>query len=547
MKRGVLQFSVVRRIFLASVVISSILTPPLVGRLRAAEPKSVPPANAEKGRLLFERVWKIGENATKDDDGLGPMFNERSCVACHALGGVGGGGPNQKNVDLLTVVVPEALQFTEPIGVGNTVVPNKPGLLALQSRVALIHDRLSSGGIVLHTYGVEPEYARFREQVLGLTPSGISPVKSPAGELPIAREPPGNDPIKTIRIDDVTLLLSRRNSSAMFGAGLIDKIAEMDIQAIADDQPLRNPKITGRYMGRFGWRGQTSHLDSFVRNACVVELGLSVKDAPAETNSPVDSTRRLQGKVKATKKPKPSSVAKQPDLSETQVNDLIAFVASLPAPQRRIPADDDNAAAVRDGESLFYSVGCAECHRPSIGPVVGLYSDLLLHDMGPRLEDPQAAFRRPRATVYYSGHRMGLRTGELAREWKTPPLWGLADSAPYLHDGRAATVDEAILWHDGEASDSVSAYKALMQPDRDKLLAFLATLIAPAAQEALVSTTKTDIDKNEQKAASRLRLALALRDRNELDVARQWLTALVNDFPATKAAAEAQQLLPTLP
>jgi cytochrome c peroxidase len=150
-------------------------------------------------------------------------------------------------------------------------------------------------------------------------------------------------------------------------------------------------------------------------------------------------------------------------------------------------------AAIRSGEQLFKRVGCAVCHRPSIGNVKGIYSDLLVHVMGSKLADPSMAPLSPPAVVttpsptrYYGGGSVvNLQTpptvDKLARhqEWKTPPLWGLRDSGPYLHDGRAKTVEEAIAYHGGEAAGCIERYLALPGDARARLLTFLSTLAAP--------------------------------------------------------------------
>jgi CxxC motif-containing protein (DUF1111 family) len=180
------------------------------------------------------------------------------------------------------------------------------------------------------------------------------------------------------------------------------------------------------------------------------------------------------------------------------------------------------------------------CHKPNLGQVRGIYSDLLLHDMGPRLADPalaaawssgplaaglwgngkelypgqkfyqkfyEDAFRKYMPQAFDAKGRLlgmaGLKNGQfpfvgasdsfpgalplgklaanLEREWRTPPLWGVADSAPYLHDGRAATLEQAIDWHGGEATSSLRMYKRLKPEQRKQLIAFLKTLVAPGA------------------------------------------------------------------
>jgi len=130
------------------------------------------------------------------------------------------------------------------------------------------------------------------------------------------------------------------------------------------------------------------------------------------------------------------------------------------------------------GYRLFEQVGCATCHTPQLGQVNGLYSDLLLHDMGESSSDV-ATYYGGSASPGSPGNVADARaTGApaMASEWRTPPLWGVADSAPYLHDGRARTLDEAIRLHDGQAKEIAERYAKLERGDRRLLLQFLHSL-----------------------------------------------------------------------
>ena len=126
---------------------------------------------------------------------------------------------------------------------------------------------------------------------------------------------------------------------------------------------------------------------------------------------------------------------------------------------------------MESGRKLFATLGCAICHRPKLGDVEGIYSDLLLHDMGIYLGN-------------FWKHRFNeLGTGKFGagiNEWRTPPLWGLRNSAPYLHDGRAETIEDAILMHGGEGVTAVIAFEKLTLRERLQLDFFLQSLVAPA-------------------------------------------------------------------
>ena len=142
---------------------------------------------------------------------------------------------------------------------------------------------------------------------------------------------------------------------------------------------------------------------------------------------------------------------------------------------------------MREGEALFHTIGCGDCHVPKLGSVAGLYSDLLLHDLGDRLSDPSPAppntgLGRQSAGGYSSRIVLVNQPSSFRqrmRQWKTPPLWGLRDSGPYLHDGRAETIEEAIAYHVGQAERAATAFLRLPAEGRNQILAFLMTLAAP--------------------------------------------------------------------
>jgi CxxC motif-containing protein (DUF1111 family) len=161
-----------------------------------------------------------------------------------------------------------------------------------------------------------------------------------------------------------------------------------------------------------------------------------------------------------------------PDLDRKQFRQLVAFVETLPKPVEVLPTSAvERDQAVR-GKQLFSTVGCAVCHVPELGGVKGVYSDFLLHKVddgvpgnngyGAALPDTPIPDELPRLN-----------------EWKTPALWGVADSAPYMHDGVAPTLLAAILAHGGDAKSVKEAFKKLPDGDQQAVVAFLQTLKAP--------------------------------------------------------------------
>jgi CxxC motif-containing protein (DUF1111 family) len=169
-------------------------------------------------------------------------------------------------------------------------------------------------------------------------------------------------------------------------------------------------------------------------------------------------------------------------------------VAYFPRPISRTPETKEKADAISAGRELFECLGCASCHQPRLGDVNGIYSDLLLHDMGPALSGAgsyaaEVQSRLPqteieplpiiRDSIDGTAKENRERFGAEPREWRTPPLWGLHDSAPYLHDGRAQTIGEAILSHDGEGAAAAQAFEKLTVQEKSQLDSFLNSLVAP--------------------------------------------------------------------
>jgi CxxC motif-containing protein (DUF1111 family) len=220
--------------------------------------------------------------------------------------------------------------------------------------------------------------------------------------------------------------------------------------------------LAGNRIGRFGWKGQFATLEEFVAAACAVELGLS---------NPLRSQD-----LPRQHRPDPNAGF---DLDHEQLRALVAFVANLPRPIQILPEEPRALALVKRGEELFSSAGCADCHTPNLGSVEGVYTDLRLYDLEP-----------PKSSGYSTTVPevpLPLHEPDLA-EWKTPPLWGVADSAPYFHDGASLTLDSAILRHDGAAKRSRENLRKA--EDRQAVIAFLMTLRAPQVTVANGNATQ---------------------------------------------------------
>jgi CxxC motif-containing protein (DUF1111 family) len=523
------------------------------------------------GKELFQREWLPGDARAHGGDGLGPVFNDSSCVACHNLGGPGGGGPASKNVDIITAFANQAapqpqttlepLNQTLPGAIVSVIVDamtssqpqpaekssdkavdanqKKKDFVAKQKKeLAAIHPGfLSARSVVLHHFSTNEKYESWRMQMLGLgnffdTTLNVTEkgeVQAADVDQPVSAEKTESAPAVSVQVvsniqvasdtqsdqrmqqlknqaqmtnvqglqghaGNFTFVHSRRNATALFGAGLIDKIPDSVLIEKAKQTYKDFPEIQGRVakqkdgtIGRFGWKDQKSSLYEFAMTACAVELGLDVPDHP-QAGLPVDAKYKAKGH----------------DMDKAECDALVEYLCNLPAPVQHKPSNDKEAEVLRAGAKQFAAVGCANCHAEKLGEVAGIYSDLLLHDMGPELgdsgnygafvpntpeEDQDEALPSINQQQGFMGFTMAATVaskadrektaGALRQEWRTPPLWGVRDSAPYMHDGRADTLEQAIAFHGGEASKSAKQYFMLKPQERMQVVTFLKSLVAP--------------------------------------------------------------------
>ncbi len=413
------------------------------------------------GNALFQKLWVSSPSSTQASDGLGPLYNARSCQSCHIKDGRG--RPPEGGEDAVSMVLrlarpartPEETKATGEHGVAN--FPDATYGRQLQN---LAVPDLKAEGRLAVTYA---------EQTVTLADGETVSLRKPG----YAIADPAYGPT------GVDTTLSGRIAQPTLGLGLIEAIAEEDILEIADRQSAANDGISGKpawvrdhltgalELGRFGWKAQNGSVRDQAADAFSNDIGISTPDAP---NAYGDCTKAESDCLSL-----PSGVQKRLGDVEapSPVLDLVTFYTeNLAVPARR---NVDGAEVLR-GKQQFYEAGCASCHVPKFVTrrdakdaahsfqLIWPYSDFLLHDMGEGLAD---------------GQQVGEATG---REWRTQPLWGLGltqavnGNGFYLHDGRARSLTEAILWHGGEAQGARDAFAALQKSDRQALLSFLSSL-----------------------------------------------------------------------
>jgi CxxC motif-containing protein (DUF1111 family) len=397
------------------------------------------------GNSFFRVNWVTAPSSTEDLDGLGPLFNARSCGACHFKDGRGA-----------------------------------PPLSSTEAPVALLFRLSRPTEIEWETKPDENYGGQFNHlSILGIESEGSVEVwyqeiseKYDDGSSYSLRKPIYQ--FKNLKYGDFAsdMLISPRIAPHMVGLGLLEAISEETILALADPNDHNNDGISGKpnyvwdlvnnkeSLGRFGWKCNQPSVRQQVAGAFNGDIGITSSLFPIEgcaenqqacKNVPIDS---------------------KPELDERILDRVTLYSSSLAVPKRR----DWDKPEVLKGKGLFHELKCEACHTPKYltsthpdfpefaSQTIYPYSDLLLHDMGDGLAD---------------GRPDGLANGN---EWRTPPLWGIGlipivnRHTFLLHDGRARNVEEAILWHGGEAEASKIKFVSLNNEKRQAVIAFVNSL-----------------------------------------------------------------------
>lgn len=395
-----------------------------------------------RGRNLFRQSWVIAP-ARDTAVGLGPLYNRIACVSCHPKNGRGH-APADASERMQSMLVRLSVPGKNSVGgpnphphYGNQLneegVPGVPGEGRAQVQWEYHTTEFSDGTKI-----------RLRKPQLTISELNYG-----------ALEP---------------VLTSPRIGPVVFGLGLLDAVSENDLLKLA--QQPKPDGIKGKVnrvwdiasqqtrIGRFGAKANAATLRSQTVDAMLGDLGITSSLLPKENclSHQQECLQALSGG--------------SPELKDEQLSDLEFYFRHLAVPARR----DINNLQVKTGEKIFVNIGCASCHRTELTTAknyphkylanltIQPYTDLLLHDMGEGLADHRPDFQA---------------TGN---EWRTPPLWGIGltesinEYQSYLHDGRAQTFAEAILWHGGEAEKVRERYRKLQLTEREALDQFLLSL-----------------------------------------------------------------------
>ncbi len=397
------------------------------------------------GNSFFNQNWVSAPASASGRDGLGPLFNARSCSGCHFKDGRG--RPPEPGEPMRSMLMRISIEGEGPHGaplpdpvygtqLQGSALPGAPR----EADIYVTYEAISGAFPDGEPY--ELLHPTYRVEALGYGPTAD------------------------------TLHLSPRVAPFIIGLGLLEAIPESSLLALADPEDANGDGISGRTnlvwdhgrqvprIGRFGWKAEQPSVRQQSAAAFLGDMGL--------TSSLFASENHSEGQLAALRLPSGGN----PEVSDQALSSVTLYAQTLAVPARR----NLDAPDVLAGEALFQRIGCASCHVPTLqtgthpdvpelsGQTIHPYTDLLLHDMGEALSDGRKTF------------------AARGNEWRTPPLWGIGLVAKvnghtfFLHDGRARNLQEAVLWHGGEAEHARSSYENLARAQRSALLAFLHSL-----------------------------------------------------------------------
>lgn len=392
----------------------------------------------EAGDLIFNQSFVT--SPAPIHQGLGPIFNNTSCASCHHNDGIGlpTAGDSQSSL-LMRISLPGMDEHGGPVAV--------PGYgLQVQDKAAL---------------GKQPEAKvniSYAYQTYYFNDGTPYELRAPTYTLSNLYTPISG-----------SYLLSPRLAPPMIGLGLLEAVPESEIIAGADPNDANGDGIAGKanyvwdqatqkmQLGRFGWKANTASILTQISAAFNQDMGLTNRVFPSESSYGQSQYDGLND---------------DPELPDSTINQVKYYAQTLCVPARRNVTDP----TIKRGEQLFILAKCSACHKQTLttgvnvafpqlsNQVIHPYTDLLVHDMGPGLAD----------------NRPDFKAG--GQEWRTAPLWGVGlfqtvnNPGYYLHDGRARTITEAIMWHGGEAAASQAYFSNLSTSDRNAMLKFLQSL-----------------------------------------------------------------------
>lgn len=393
------------------------------------------------GKSFFRTPWVEAPSATTARDGLGPLFSANTCASCHPKNGKGSVYNNKGHI-ARSLVTRLSVSTTQSINtkMGFTPEPTYGSQLSINA----IHD-VPPEGKPSRSYSDKTVLLNGNRKVILHKPNyGITDLQY--GAL------------------SKNAIISQRVAPALIGLGLLEQISDEQLLANEDIDDKNRDGISGKAnrvyspetskieIGRYNWKANASKVKHQVAGAMSNDMGLT---SPLY---PVENCTKLQKECLESPKGRDDF-----DVPMKRLDAVTFYLKNLKVPQTKQDKEYKN------GLSIFKQIACASCHIPTFtlnnGKIIHPFSDLLLHDMGKDLADGRVEFQA---------------TGS---EFRTAPLWGISvytqilkNRVNFLHDGRAGTIEEAILWHAGEAEQSKNNFINLSPPKQKVLIDFLERL-----------------------------------------------------------------------
>lgn len=396
------------------------------------------------GNAFFKENWVASPSSVSSRQGLGPLLNAQSCSSCHFKDGRAAPPMDSKEIPVGLLLRLSTLRSGKSVPVkdyGDQL--QHRAITGIKSEASFFvsynksHTETYADGTKVEL--VKPEF-RFADLKFGNFPEDLQ--------------------------------ISPRVGPHLAGLGLLEAIDEKDIVKYADPDDLNKDGISGKpnrvwdveskkfKLGRFGWKANQPSLLQQNAGALSGDMGISSPLFPDQNCSPSDQECMNAHSIKTT------------EISKENLRKLTLYTKTLAVPMKRNTSD----TSVLSGAKSFHKIGCAQCHVSSYTTgtdpkfpensqqKIYPYTDLLLHDMGDGLADNRPDFDAN------------------GREWRTPPLWGVGlfksvnNHTRYLHDGRARSLEEAILWHGGESENSKQQFKQLSAKQRSEVIKFLESI-----------------------------------------------------------------------
>lgn len=469
----------------------------------------IPTLNTEEldkhlaGDANFETAFTTAPNSEHPElDGVGPVFNNQDCNSCHQRDG----RPSTINVpegqDKILLDSAAGIFLRMSIDDGQCDEPLAENNYCKNVGVDDFGTQLFHRGVLkaradwqdLPFVGQANVYLAYEYSTVSYADGSTVELKKPIFTIERPYDVSANNQINSALLQS-DVLYSPRNGMPIFGLGLLELISETDILALADENDDDNDGVSGRpnwvfdaikardnnsnpvSLGRFGWKANTPSVRVQSLGALRGDMGITNPLFPDESianTSMHESYLTRTGFVDTGE-----DENGEPEADQAFSDEVVFYAETLAVPARR----NVNGESVVAGAVLFNQINCTSCHHPDFTTLTGdvklggvdapeslkgqhiyPFTDMLLHDLGAGLADNRRDF---------------TATGV---EWKTRPLWGIGltktvnPAAGFLHDGRAATIEEAILWHGGEAEQSTNNFMALTQIDRQSLIDFVMSL-----------------------------------------------------------------------